>query len=159
MAGGHRRIAFLGDRPQVHTAAERLRGYRAAMAEHGLEELVGRPLSGSAEPARPRSSCSPGPDRPTALFTAQNLVTIGAVLALRDAGLQHAIALVGFDDVTLADALEPPITVVAQDPAELGRQAAELLFARIDGDAGPTRHVVVPTPLIPRGSGEIPPRA
>jgi LacI family transcriptional regulator len=79
------------------------------------------------------------------------------VLALRDAGRQHSTALVGFDDVTLADALEPPVTVVAQDPAALGREAAELLFARLDGDDRPTQHIVVPTPLIARGSGEIAP--
>jgi LacI family transcriptional regulator len=52
--------------------------------------------------------------------------------------------------------LEPAVTVVAQDPTALGRTAAELLFARLDGDRGPPRHVVVPTTLLPRGSGELP---
>jgi LacI family transcriptional regulator len=158
VAGGHRRIAFVGDRPGlVYTAAERLRGYRRAMAQHGLEELVLPPVAGPQQARATIHALLTGPDRPTALFTAQNLVTIGAVLALRDAGLQHSIALVGFDDVTLADALEPPVTVVAQDSAELGRRAAEILFARLDGDDRPSERVVVPTPLIPRGSGEIPP--
>jgi LacI family transcriptional regulator len=155
-AGGHERIAFVGDRPGVvYTAAERLRGYRRAMAVHGLEEHVMPPVAGPEQARAAIRELLSRPEKPTALFTAQNLVTIGAVLALRDAGLQHRIALVGFDDVTLADALEPPVTVVAQDPAELGRQAAELLFARLDGDDRPTQHIVVPTPLIARGSGEI----
>jgi LacI family transcriptional regulator len=154
---GHRRIAFLGDRPEVHTAAERLRGYRAAIGQHGLEELVGRPLNGSAEAREAARRLFSDHARPTAVFSAQNLVTIGVVLALRDLGLQHDVALVGFDDVTLADALEPPVTVVAQDPTEIGRRAAELLFARVDGRAGPPEHVVVPTPLLARGSGEITP--
>ena len=48
--------------------------------------------------------------------------------------------MVGIDDLMLADAVEPPITVVAQDPVALGHAAAERLFARLDGDAGPVRH-------------------
>jgi len=66
-------------------------------------------------------------------------------------------ALVGFDDFELADVLQPPITVVAQDPAELGRTAAELLFERLGGDRqGRAKTVRLPTRLIPRGSGELP---
>ena len=67
------------------------------------------------------------------------------------------VALVGFDDLILADALEPGLTVVAQDPAAIGRAAAELLFSRLDGHDGALRQVVLPTRLIARGSGEIPP--
>ena len=62
----------------------------------------------------------------------------------------------GFDDVMLADLLEPGLTIVAQDPSEIGRLAATMLFARIDGDRSPARTVVVPTRLIARGSGELP---
>jgi LacI family transcriptional regulator len=94
---------------------------------------------------------------PTALFTAQNLVTIGAVRTIHRMGLQHRIAHVGFDDVPLADVVEPGLTVVAQDASALGRNAAELLFSRLDGHAGPGRRVVLPTALIARGSGEIAP--
>ena len=70
-------------------------------------------------------------------------------------GLHRRTALIGFDDLPLADAVEPGLTVVAQDAAELGRATAELLFARLDGDRGPTRRVEVPTTLIQRGSGEL----
>jgi LacI family transcriptional regulator len=94
---------------------------------------------------------------PTALFSAQNLITIGTVERLRVLGRHHEVAVVGFDDLTLADALEPALTVVAQDPHELGRLTAERLFARLDGENGPTRRVEVPTKLIVRGSGEIAP--
>ena len=51
--------------------------------------------------------------------------------------------------------LPPALTVIAQDPYDIGRTAAELLFARLDGEAGPSRRVVVPTRLLVRGSGEI----
>ena len=65
--------------------------------------------------------------------------------------------MVSFDDIPLADVVDPGVTVVAQDPHALGRAAAELLFARLDGYDGPTRNIVVPTRLIERGSGELRP--
>ena len=73
--------------------------------------------------------------------------------ALRELGLQWKVAIAGFDDVVLGDLVEPGITVVAQDPYELGRRAGGLLFDR----RPEPRQVVVPTQLIARGSGEIPP--
>jgi len=94
---------------------------------------------------------------PTALFTSQNLVTIGALRALRRLRLHHEIALVGFDDFPLADLLEPAITVIAQDPVLIGTTAARALFQRIDGDTQPPREFWIPTVLIRRGSGELPP--
>ena len=98
------------------------------------------------------------PDPPTALFTAQNMITIGAVRALRRLGVEHRVALVGFDDFLLAELLSPGVTVVAQDPSAMGRIAAELLFDRIGGSARPPEVRLVPTALIRRGSGELPPR-
>ena len=81
-------------------------------------------------------------------------MTIGAIRALHRLGLQHEVALVGFDDVLLADMLEPAVTVIAQDPAEIGRTAAARVFARLDGDDSPAATYVVPARLIVRGSGE-----
>jgi LacI family transcriptional regulator len=149
---GHTRIAFLGARRALHTAAERLRGYESTVPE----PLVRTDLD-TAEAAEAATHALLDEHAPTALLTGQNLVTIGAARALRARGEQHRIALVGFDDVPLADLLDPGITVVAQQPVELGRQAAARLFARIDGDTGPTRSVTIPTELVERGSGEIRP--
>jgi LacI family transcriptional regulator len=98
----------------------------------------------------------PGTEPLTAIFSAQNLLTVAALRVLHARGLQHRVALLGFDEVVLADLLQPGVSVLAQHPLELGRLAAELLFARLNGDRSPTRHIVVPTTLIPRGSGEIP---
>ena len=53
--------------------------------------------------------------------------------------------------------MDPAVTVVAQDPQGIGQAAAELLFSRLDGYTGPSRRVVLPTPLIERGSGELRP--
>jgi LacI family transcriptional regulator len=157
---GHRRIGFLGDQERIFTAVERLRGYREALAEHGIafdRALVRMELHDSAAASAAAAELLALDDPPTALFSAQNLITIGTVERLRSLGRHHEVALVGFDDLTLADALEPGLTVVAQDVHELGRMTAELLFARLDGDGGPTRRIEVPTALIQRGSGELAP--
>jgi LacI family transcriptional regulator len=158
VAHGHRRIAFLGDRPEIHTAVERLRGYRSALAEHGIAADPALIHQGLVAPEQARAvtrALLDAPDPPTALFTSQNLITIGAVTVLHALGRQHAVALVGFDDIALAEVIDPPLTVVAQDAAGLGRAAAERLFARLDGDDGPSRRLELPTTLIPRGSGEV----
>jgi LacI family transcriptional regulator len=160
LRAGHRRIAFLGDRPSIFTAAERRRGYREALAEAGIEpaaELERVGLVGSDAAQLAARELLLGADPPTALFAAQNLITIGAIRALRERGLQHAVALVGFDDVTLADMVDPGTTVVTQDPYGLGRRAGELLFARLNGFDGESQLVVVPTGFVVRGSGEIAP--
>jgi LacI family transcriptional regulator len=149
---GHTRIAFLGDRHTLHTAVERRRGYESCVAD----PLVRTDLD-TASSAEAATHELLDEHAPTALLTGQNLITIGAARALRQRGEQHRIALVGFDDVPLADLLDPGITVVAQQPVELGRQAASRLFARIDGDAGPSQSVTIATQLVERGSGEIRP--
>jgi LacI family transcriptional regulator len=160
LAHGHRRIAFLGDLPSIWTAEARLRGYTQAIDHAGLGvsgELVRTGLRGSEAAAAAVRELLALPDPPTALFTSQNLLTVGGIQALRKAGLERRIALVGFDDVALGDLLAPAISVVAQDPHELGQAAAELLFRRMDGDTSPSVHHVVPVKLIARGSGEINP--
>jgi LacI family transcriptional regulator len=159
-AAGHRRIAFLGDRPSIVTARQRRDGHRQALDALGLPAdpaLIVTGLHDSTAADGAVTALLARPDPPTALFTAQNLITAGAVRALRRVGREHAVALVGFDDFLLADLLSPALTVIAQDPATIGRTAAELLFARIGGEGGPPAVHLVPTTLIRRGSGEIPP--
>jgi LacI family transcriptional regulator len=160
-AAGHRRIAFVGDRRTIVTARQRFDGYRDALAGLGVAldpALVVHDVRTVVDADGAVTTLLGRPDPPTALFTAQNLLTIGAVRALRRLGLEHAVALVGFDDFMLADLLSPGVTVIAQDPATIGRLAAGLLFARIDGEQGPPEVRLVPTMLVRRGSGEIAPR-
>lgn len=156
VAHGHRRIGFVGDRPRIHTAAERLRGYRAAMDEAKLPVDDAWISLGPTTPDRVRAAVTAmltGPAPLTALFTGNNRVTVTTVRTL--AAHATPVALVGFDDIELADLLG--ITVVAQDAAALGRKAAELLFHRLDGTEAPPARVELTPTLIPRGSGEIPP--
>jgi LacI family transcriptional regulator len=154
---GHRRIAFLGDLHEIATATERYTGYCDALRAAGIEvdhELVLFGLH-SADTAQEATRALIENLEPSALFTTQNLITIGALRALRELRAQHRVALVGFDDFLLADMLEPPVTVVAQDPAAIGRRACEVLFQRMDGVASPAQIHTMPTRLIIRGSGEI----
>jgi LacI family transcriptional regulator len=80
---------------------------------------------------------------------------VGALRALPLDGRRPA--LVGFDDFELAELLPTPVTVVAYDPGELGRLAAELICRRLDGDDRPLQRVALHTTLIARGSGEVGP--
>ncbi len=159
LAGGHQRIAYLGDQLPIATASERFDGYRHALELARIEideRLVWHEASSEDAAIRAAARMLELPDPPTALFTGQNLVTIAASRALRMLGLQDQVAMLGFDDFPLADLLRPGITVIAQDTAALGTIAARTLFRRIDGDRSPTSTHVLPTRLIARGSGEIP---
>lgn len=159
VAHGHRRIAFLGDLRSIWTATERHAGYVEALAAQGImlnPRLVRMDVHGIDVAEAIVRELVAAADPPTALLAGQNLIAIGAIHALQRLGWQHRVALVGFDDFPLADLLNPGVSVIAQDPTGLGQAAAELLFARVDGDRTPPRHVVVPTRLVPRGSGEIP---
>ena len=160
IAHGHRRIGFLGDEQRIYTAAERLRGHREALARHGIAldpELVRVELRGGAMASEAAAELLALPEPPTALLSAQNLITVGTIRRLRVLGRQQEVALMGFDDLELADALEPGLSVVAQDATRLGQAAAELLFARLDGEDGGFSRIEVPTTLIARGSGELAP--
>jgi LacI family transcriptional regulator, galactose operon repressor len=150
---GHREIAFLGDAPEIHTAAERLRGFQEGCAQAGVPFSPDLVLMGPHTDESVAQALRSSLRRATALVTGNNRITIHALRAL--AGQPQRPALVGFDDFELADLLDPPISVVTHDTWTLGRSAAELLFARLDGDSTPPQRMVVPTRLLARGSGEV----
>src|SRR5207302_790678 len=152
------RVAYLGDNLAISTARERFQGFTEAVAGAGLrpDDLLIRHGLRTVEQARHAAHELLGTHSPEAIFTSQNLVTIGVVEALHEHNLQHRVAVVGFDDIPLAAVVQPGITVMAQDPAALGREAASRLFDRMSGDDAPPTVRTVPTRLIVRGSGELP---
>lgn len=157
---GHRRIACLGGRQSVWTSQERRTGYLEGLAEAGLrlhDEWLCMDLKGVDAAERAVVAMLDAPHPPTALFTAQNLITVGAMRVLQARGWKHRIALIGFDDFPLADMVEPAITVVRQDVPLIGRTAADLVLSRIQGDHSPAVRAVVPAGLVRRGSGELRP--
>ncbi|MGW0811293.1 LacI family DNA-binding transcriptional regulator [Nonomuraea sp. NPDC002799] len=158
IAHGHRRVGFVGDLPAtLYTRRERFQGYRDALALAGLPFERALVDTGHDQEAAAAATLRllALPDPPTALFAANNLASMGAVVALSRTR-RPDVALVGFDDLALAEVLDPPLTVVAQDPAGMGAMAAELALSRLDGDRSKARRSLVPTRLIARGSGELP---
>ena len=160
---GHTRIAFVGDDPGIFSAEERYVGFAEEMQAADLpvnQHWVRRDLS---DPARSQTAVErllrdhPSDSAPSALVTAQNFITVGAVRALHKLDLHNEVALVGFDDIDLADVVEPGITVMPQSPRELGSCASRLLFRRLDGHASGPVLTIPEDEIIVRGSGEIAP--
>lgn len=160
IAHGHRRIALLGDLATITTAVDRRGGYRAALRAAGITPdptLERMDLRTRPEAYAALTEMMARDDPPTAVFAARNTLCEGAVLALQRLGLSHDVALIGFDELAVAELVEPHVSVVRQDTYEIGRRAMDLLLARLDGDTSPVRTETVATELVPRGSGEIRP--
>lgn len=158
---GHRRIALAGDLSRLWTFRERHEGFVAALRDAGVEDPERYVRDGlhDAETARVAIEGLLALDEPpTAILTANNKITQGALRALRATthGTRRDVALVGFDDFELADVLD--VTVVGYEISAMGQEAARLAVDRIEAPGGAARLRVVPTVLIPRGSGEIAPR-
>jgi LacI family transcriptional regulator, galactose operon repressor len=154
---GHRRVGLVCDEPDISTSAERLAGYRAALAAAGIAadgHLISLGGPTAEEGYRAARRVLEAPERPTALFTANNFMTLGAMRAIRDLGLKVPgdISLVGFDDLEWTTLVDPPLTVVAQPATELGEAAARRVLARLGGADGRPRRVRLETKLIIRAS-------
>ena len=156
---GHRDIAFWGDRARVFSADQRFEGFVEVLTEHGVElppHRIVRYEGDGDDWLRIADEQLAGDDHPTAIFSAQNFVTLGLVPALHRHGLADEIAVVAHDDVQLATVVDPPLTVAMQHPREIGRRAGRQLLRRMDGDDSPPVLDLVPAELVVRGSGEIP---
>jgi len=150
---GHRRILFLHGASSA-TGRQRLEGYAAAMAAHGLaSEAVGvAPVADrSREVARVLLA---QPSLPDAVLASSGLILLGLTQALRDAGrsVPGDVAMAGFDDLPWTRLVEPGVTVIAQPTYGIGRAAAELLLQRISEPDKPVRRVVLRGELVVRGS-------
>jgi len=150
LADGHTRIGLIGLNHAMWTGSERLRGYSAAHAEAGVEvddklitERAGDIASATKATLRLLRLHQP----PTAVIATNNLMTIGALRAVRDTGARAAVA--GFDDIEVADLFQQPLTVVRYEAEQLGVRSAEQLFVRLAQDddkaAGPTRELITTT--------------
>lgn len=155
---GHTRIAMaagvVGTPPREH----RVLGYRRALAEHQLpieEQLIRAgefTEDGGYEATREILKSSP---RPTAIFAANDLMAIGCMQALREAGISvpDDVALVGFDNIAASRLVHPALTTVDQHAFALGKRCAEMLFDRLTNrTSGPGLHVAMPHELIVRES-------
>ncbi|ANS64477.1 LacI family transcription regulator [Streptomyces lincolnensis] len=154
---GHRRIGLVAGRPGLSTTRERITGYRHGLAAAGLsydERLVVHGDSESEGGRRATSALLSLVVPPTALVTANNAMTLGALRALREHGLSvpDDIALCCFDDFAWADLFTPRLTAIAQPSKDIGAQAVRVLLERLAAPDRPARTVRLACAFVHRGS-------
>ncbi|MGH2869333.1 MAG: LacI family DNA-binding transcriptional regulator [Solirubrobacteraceae bacterium] len=146
--GGHDRIACITGPLEKTTGAARYAGYRAALQLAGLavdESLVRVANFRESGGRQAMQELLAGETSPDAVFVANNLMTIGALHAIAEAGLRIPveIAVIGFDEMSWATLLSPALTTVAQPTYDLGVETGRLLRSRIEGYAGAARTVTL----------------
>lgn len=165
VAFGHLRIATIAGPAGSTPGRERLEGFLTAMAtaeRRVLPAHVERSDFRASGGRRAMERLWAADPRPTAVFVANNLMTLGALQWLRTHGVRipDEVSIVGFDDHAVAELLDPPLTVIDRPMEDQGATAMALLLDRLDGTApGAARRVVLPTSLVVRGSSAPPPRA
>ena len=153
---GHTRIATIAGPQQTKPGADRLLGYRAEMRALGLEatahEVDGDFYTESGETAMRALLALPEP--PTAVFAASDLMAVGAIRAVHAAGLRAGkdVAIVGFDDIQLAELVDPPLTTIRQDQVGLGMAAGRALVQQIENPDVTPPVLTLPVELVVRGS-------
>ncbi len=145
---GHRRIGVITAPTRIWTSNERLEGYKMALKEHGIpiqSELIYQDDRKEEGGYRGAMRLMGIDNPPTALFTTNNLRTVGALRYLKERGVNipKQLSIIGFDDQSWMGLLDPPLTVVAQPAYFLGTSAGELLVQRLQGKAPMEEQVVV----------------
>ena len=159
---GHARIGMLAGPAGTPPRENRVRGYLRALAAHHLpldpvvvrstEVSVDYTVEGGHEATSALLRLDP---RPTAIFAANDLMAMGALIRLREAGIDvpGQMAVVGFDDIPAARLVHPALTTVAQHPERIGRRCAQLIVERLAGPPGaPPRREGLPFDLVVRDS-------
>lgn len=154
---GHRRIGMVSGQEGSSTTAERLVGYRSALAAAGLPDDPALVESGHSDEQGAQQATHLLLDRddpPTALFSGNNRMTIGILQALRDRGIvpPHGMALGVFDDFPWSDLFSPRLTCVAQQTDRIGEASVALLLRRIADPDRPPETVRFATEFRPRNS-------
>lgn len=154
---GHRRIAFAGGRPGTFIARSRLNGYLNAMRRAELPVNGEDVLEFGFTQADGRTAGAAFAQRrvpPTAVCCANDLIALGVIAALRDAGLRvpENVSVTGMDDIDYAALSSPPLTTVSNDPECFAERAFAMLTERIHGDRSPVRREEIPNALVVRHS-------
>jgi DNA-binding LacI/PurR family transcriptional regulator len=153
---GHRQIATLAGPAAWPSAAARLEGHRQALREAGATELVERAADWGLESGRAAAARLLERDAPfTALFAHSDLIALGAIRQLRDAGLRvpDDVSVVGYDDLPVAEYVEPALTTVHQPMREVGALAVGFVLDQLSGVAAQTTEAhLLPAVLVARQS-------
>lgn len=158
---GHRRIAHISGPVPEPMASLREQGFRDAMARAGLAVPAPFVVRGDYSLAAGKRLCRELlalTEPPSAIFAANDEMAFGAIAAARKAGLDvpRDLSIVGFDDIYLSEAFQPPLTTVSQPRTELGRAAMGVLLEILSGRTPPAEPFVLPTTLQVRGSTAAP---
>ena len=161
---GHARLAAISGPLHLTNAKERLGGFKRAMREaklHVAPEYVQETTFDKRGGYMKTLVLLRLIPRPTAIFAGNDMIALGALLAIREAGLRcpEDISLMGFDDLDLSETTNPALSSVSQSGYQLGTTAASLLLDRLRGNHGPARHLVLETSLKLRDSVAAPPQA
>ena len=155
---GHRRIAFVGGILSESSGADRLSGYRRALADGGAPEIADLVVTGDWKQESGRLftlRLMRLVDRPTAIVAANYEVGLGVMRALRSLHLSipDDVALVAFDDFEVAELLDPPLTALHRDVEAMGKVAANLLIEQLyPSEDRPRREIRVPFEIMTRRS-------
>jgi LacI family transcriptional regulator len=155
---GHKRIACVGYDKDSYSISHRILGYTNAMQISRLKPEIYDKIETLAATLKLVRKWKKTEDRPTAIFSLNNVTTRHLLYALRevDLAIPQKIALIGFDDLELAELLSPALTVVRQPAANLGTQAARILFERIGAatttEGGFGIKLVLPVEFVVRNS-------
>ena len=154
---GHRRIGFVYGVGSPNMATMRLRLFRQAYHQHGFpfdEALLIHCDKSMEDSYRATQTLLAIQPRPTAIITVNDLLAMGALRAIHEAGLRvpQDISVAGFDDIAMASYLTPPLTTVRANAQEIGRQAARLALARIQQPDLPVQTARVEAELVVRAS-------
>ncbi|TBR37019.1 MULTISPECIES: LacI family DNA-binding transcriptional regulator [Dyella] len=161
---GHRRIAFFGGHDDSSSVHQRLDGYREAMHEAGVDVLPHWRVETAPtrmDAARATEQLFAHDAAPTAAVCYNDAVALGLMLGLNQRGIKPGedFAITGFDDVAEAAFSTPPLTTLATDPRARGRQAAQILLARLRNPQADATTTVAPVTLVIRESSAHPPRS
>lgn len=155
---GHRKIAILTSSLHFSSFDERQKGYERALKENGIE--IDRRIIKAGDPRSAEAAKSLAEelfkleDKPTAIFATNNLMTLGVLEAINEHNLKvpNDISIIGFDDMPWSKAISPPLTVIKQPAYQMGREAADLFFKRVDDPKRDPVEVVLESQLIIRKS-------
>jgi len=159
---GHERIAYIASPNNVRSSQARMDGYARALGAHGIALDSSLIISGDGRPAagmRAAAALVALARRPTALFCYNDMTAIGALRAIKDAGLRipHDISVVGYDDIPIVEYLEPPLTTIVQRKYDMGCMAMEMLLNLLVGSQV-VRDISIEPTLVVRGSTAPPKR-
>ena len=154
---GHRRIACITGPSLLNPSADRVNGYKQALSEAGIPENPAWIVTGDFQYRGGELGIEQLlqlDERPTAVFACNDMMALGALQALKDSGISvpEKCKIVGFDDITLSEICDPPITTIQQDTDMFGKKSVETLLNLIENNEIKNKNdiYVIPVKLVKR---------